>query len=154
MPKQKGEIKLIVPIAIALAVLFIIASTVILPFFKDAFEFGFGNAPCSRDGCTASSSLASRLNPYCVSAGSDITCSNCNATSGYKTFLDKCYKLSLANISGTGANEADSWANNTYCVSCANFGFKSVSTGLLLLILVIGMIFFAVTFLKATKLGK
>jgi hypothetical protein len=142
MPQKKGEIRTIIPVAIALVILYILYATLIAPQFAVTYEYGFSTAPCQKDSNSCSLGDTNLNNGYCVTpTATIIACANCNSTVGYSTFLSSCSSLISA-------------INGTHCYQCSDFGFKSVSTGLLLLILVIGMIFFAVSFMNAAKFNK
>jgi len=143
MPKQKGEIKLIASVAIALVIFYIFYATLIAPYFANSYEYGFGTAPCNKDN-TCSGTSTNLFNGYCATGSStEIACANCNTTTGYSTFLSNCFAL----------KDGGDYINGTACYQCSSFGFKTVSTGLLLFIFVIGLIFFAIAFLRATKFG-
>lgn len=129
--------------AIALVLLFVIASTLILPFFASQYEHGFGDAPCNKDdtcviGITNTS--AGMRNPNCLTSTGTVTAgTNLNNSAGYASFLDNCYKL-IAEPDG---------ANTTRCMGCATFvGYRSTQQGLALLILVLGIISFALLFIR------
>ena len=133
---------MIVAVAVALTIVYIMLTTLVFPFFGNSYEYGFGSAPCNKDGTCTSAGLTNINNGYCATPSATvIACASCNITTGYSTFLSSCSSLISA-------------MNGTHCYQCSSFGFKSVSTGLLLFVFVIGMVFFAVTFLKATKFGK
>jgi hypothetical protein len=130
-----STIRLAVVISIALVILFLMMTTLVLPFFRSSYETGWGTTPVQRGG-------TGLINSYCSTPSATlIACTDCNTTAGYTTFLSSCSSL----ISAT---------NDTHCYQCSSFGFKTVSQGLLLFVLVIGMIFFGIVFLKATKFGK
>lgn len=127
----------------ALVILFILASTMIIPYFATTHEHGFGTEPCMKDGCDSSDTGESQINPYCSGASSTvIACTNCNISTGYETFLASCYRLAPVN-----AAQTDAWMNNTHCYQCTDFGFKTTSQGLNLLVLVMALIMFAVIFI-------
>jgi hypothetical protein len=137
---MKLTLNTIVGTAVALVVLFVIASAVKMPFFASTYEYGFGTEPCAKAGCTASSSASSLINPNCATpSGSVVACASCNISTGYSTFLKSC------------ASEI-AWSNNTLCNGCSSlYGWNSMYTGMLAFILIIGLIGFALMFLNTKK---
>ena len=141
-----GKVKTIVSVAVALVLLFIIASTLILPFFSTSYESGFAGDPCNKDNtCAGLTNGSDDLhNAYCITpTDTVVACANCNTTAGYSTFLDTCDRLWM---------EASGGANGTNCFQCSNFGFKTTSRGLILLVFVMGLIAFALIFVRIVKL--
>lgn len=133
------SLKAILYTGIGLLILFILLSSMILPYFRTTYESGFGTQSCHRDSNGCTSGDTNLQNNYCIGASStEIACSNCNTTAGYEFFLANCYSL-LA------------WNNNTYCYQCTNFGYKTTSIGLLLLVFVLALVSFAVIFLPKFK---
>lgn len=130
-------IKYGVYLAIGLVLLFILSSALIFPLFRNSYEYGFGTTPCNRDGCTSATGL---INPNCATgSATPLTCTSCNVSAGYSFFLSNCYSLIT-------------WTNDTHCYQCTAFNsYKATNQGLLLLVLVIGLVFFAVTFIKYLK---
>ncbi len=121
-----------------------------MPYFATTYEYGFGNEPCTKDGCLITDNYADTLNPYCSSSGAVTTCTDCNSSTGYETFLDTCHSLAYNTTSPATADDW-AWQNNTHCYSCADWGFKTTSQGLGLLILVIGIISFAIIFVTTIR---
>lgn len=121
-----GLIEKFIIIGISLVLVFVIFDAMIMPSFQRVYEHGFG-----------SSESTDLVNEYCVSQGSVTACSGCNATTGtgYGTFLDSCHSLIAR-------------ANNTHCNACSDFGFRSTSRGLNLMILVVWCLAFVVLFIK------
>lgn len=133
------ELKSIIYISIALAVLYILTATVILPQFATTYEYGFGSAPCNKDGTCTSAGLTNINNGYCSTPSATvIACATCNATAGYSTFLSSCSSL-IGSMNGT------------HCYGCSSFGFKQTSIGLMLFILVIALLSFGIMFVKYIK---
>jgi hypothetical protein len=125
------NIKSIVILAISLTMLYLLTATLIMPYFRDTYE-NYGPQLLQRGG-------TGLINNYCnTPTNTVVACASCNSATGLSTFLSTCYSLISA-------------GNNTHCYQCTDFGFKTVSTGLLLFIFVIAMISFAVAFLKYVK---
>jgi len=131
------ELKQIVYIGIALAILYILTTTIIMPQFANNYEYGFGTQPCSKTGCTSATGLT---NPKCLTgSATPIVCATCNTTTGYSTFLSSCSSLIA-------------WTNDTHCYQCNAFNsYNATNQGLLLFILVIGFISFGIVFFKYIK---
>lgn len=137
------EIKTVIYVGIALVILFLMATTMVLPYFANNYEYGYGNQPCNKDS-TCSLSSTNLGNGYCKTGSTtNATCASCNSSTGYETFLSSCSSLFK--------NPDGKIINSTHCFACTDFGFKGTSQGLLLFIFFMGMIGFAVTFLKYVK---
>lgn len=136
-------IKELIFIVVALAAFFLIASSLILPFFAGTYEYGFGNQPCQKDDTGCTSGKTNIGNGYCTSPSSTvIACASCNVTAGYSTFLSSCSSLISA-------------INGTHCYQCSSFGFKSMSIGMMLFILFIGFLCIIIAIIKILpKFGK
>lgn len=118
------EIRVLIGIILAGVFVFLLLSSLIIQFFATTYEYGFGTAPCQKDTDGCVSGKTNLLNSYCISSGAQtpagaVLCANCNTTTGYSTFLSSCYSLVSA-------------INGTHCYSCANFGYKQSSIGLML----------------------
>jgi len=128
-------LKNIIAVGVALVIFFIIASTLILPFFATTHEYGFGDCPYPSD----TSTCTGLTNNYCSDVGTTETAvANCNNSAGYEAFLSTCGSL----IATT---------NGTHCYNCEDWGFKTTNQGLILLVFVLALIMFAVTFIKLKK---
>lgn len=122
-----SKIEIIATISSALILLLILINSIVFPNFKTAYEHGFGsNDPTDLN------------NEYCISRGNVVACSGCNVTSGsgYNTFLDTCHSLI-------------SRQNGTHCYQCNNFGFRSVSRGMFIFLLV-GFLIICAIMIKIT----
>lgn len=133
------DIKQVILLVVVLAAIFMTSYTLIMPFFGNVYEYGFGNAPCNKDStCTGTST--NLVNQYClgatISEAGKIACTSCNSSTGYSGFLSNCYALI----------DDGTTINNTYCYGCTNWGFKSTVSGLYLFIFFIGMIAFVLLF--------
>jgi len=139
---------------VALLLLFVIASTLILPFFSTTYEVGFGDLPCNSPnhatGCVGLTNTSTDItNSACLtsSGDADITaCADCNSSTGYETFLTSCYRL-------FEHNSTDVTMNGTHCIGCTTLqGYRTTNRGLVLLVLVIGLVSFAILFIKKIRI--
>lgn len=131
------KLKTILYSTIALLFVFLFATSIWLSFFGTSYEYGFGDCPYSSDNGTSCTGLG---NGYCSDISSSVVaCAECNGTGGYETFLSSCGSL----IAGL---------NGTHCYGCDDWGFKTTSRGLFLLILVLAVVGFALAFMP--KLHK
>jgi len=147
MPSEAGT-KKVISIGIALLLLFIIANTLILPYFEDTHEYGFGDEPCMAETNCTTGTTTGLNNPYCSGRGILGTCDLCNNTDGggiagskdgYIAFLDTCHSLD------------NTTSPDSQCYLCTDWGFKITVQGMLLLVLVLGLIFFAIVFMPKVK---
>lgn len=133
----------IASLGIGLIILFLLAGSLIMPFFATTYEHGTGTNPCNRDN-TCSGTSTNINNQYCTAGTQDAgagtqACTNCNGSAGYETFIKNC--LSLI--------DQGTYMNNSFCNPCTTLaGYRTSYQGLLALILVIALIGFAVTFIK------
>lgn len=127
------DVRKIVAVPIALAILYIMLTTLVLPNFAKTYE------TCGNDAYSAGRGGTSLTNDCCTTSTATVTaCTNCNISSGYSTFLSTCGSLIAV-------------GNGTHCYSCSAFAYKTTNQGLLLLVLVIALLGFAVAFLKYFK---
>lgn len=126
------KLKTIIYSTIALLFVFLFTSSIWISFFGTGYEYGFGDCPYSSDNGTSCTNLG---NNYCSTKGTNlVVCDQCNGTGGYETFLSSCGTL-IGN------------QNDTHCYGCTDWGFKTSTRGLILLVLVLALVGFAVTFL-------
>jgi len=127
------NLKTILAIAIGLMVFFVLASALFLPYLATQYEYGFGDCPYPSD----TSSCTGLVNGYCSTPSATVvTCTDCNSSAGYETFLSTCWSL-IATTNGTD------------CYQCGGWGFKTTSQGLGVLVFVLAVIGIAVAFFKA-----
>ena len=120
--------------SIGLVITFLILSELAIPFFAESYEYCTGGKPFSKEGTgtvydngccmVASSSLT----------GGGVACTDCNQTAGYEDFLSKCGRLIDTQ-------------NNTHCYGCTDWGTKTTTRGMGLLVLVLALISFAIYYI-------
>lgn len=129
-----GSLSSAVEISVAILILVILASTIMLPRFRASYNY---------PSCTANST-------------SLIACVDCNNTDtdsiGYDRASANCYQVPSNLYGYNGTHVVTAGQNGTHCWGCSNFGFRTSSQGLFLLVLALGLISFAVIFIPRIRL--
>jgi hypothetical protein len=134
------EIKVLLVLIISGIFTFLLLSSLIIPFFAETYEYGFGTEPCAKTN-SCNGATDSLINPNCATGSTSlVTCTNCNISTGYATFLTTCYKLR----NGTDPRNQ--------CESCTAFnGYKTSVTGLMLFVFFMIVITIIIVLIKTFK---